>query len=38
MRKLFLPIMAAVLSAGLLFSAEVDAPWWKQDKIRFMWG
>ena len=37
MRKSFLPIMVMALSAGPLFAAEAEAPWWKQQKIHFGW-
>ena len=38
MRKLFFPMMVVMLSAAAALAADGDAPWWRQEKIRFMWG
>ena len=38
MRTLLVSLVVAALSGGPALCAEADVPWWKQQKIRFMWG
>ena len=38
MNKLFIALSLVTLLAGPVLGAEKDAPWWKEQKIRFMWG
>ena len=38
MRKLLILIVLVMLCAGSALCAEGETPWWKREKIRFMWG
>ena len=38
MRKLLVLVAAVTLFAGPVLCADKEVPWWKQQKIRFMWG
>lgn len=38
MKKLFISLSLVTLLAGPVLCAEKDVPWWKEQKIRFMWG
>jgi len=38
MRKVVVLMVVVTLCAGPVLCAEGDVPWWKEQKIRFMWG
>ena len=38
MKRLLIPLLVVTLAAGRALAAEGETPWWKQEKIRFMWG
>ena len=38
MQKLLISIVVVMLSAGPVLCGEGEAPWWKQQKLRVMWG